>query len=99
MDGQCNYADVTDSTTCDFGGLPGICTAGICEDAMLCAGVDCDDQNECTQDACDPMDGQCDYSNVAAGTSCDFGGLPVCAPQASAVPCPRVRVTTEPIST
>ena len=76
MDGQCGYADVMDGTTCDFGGLPGVCTAGTCEDAMLCAGVDCDDGNECTQDVCDPMDGQCGYADVMDGTTCDFGGLP-----------------------
>ncbi|MGB5265923.1 MAG: hypothetical protein WBN30_05000, partial [Polyangiales bacterium] len=77
MDGACDYTNVTEGVGCDFGGgLPGICTAGTCEDAMLCAGVDCDDANDCTDQSCDPMDGLCDYSNVTNGTSCDFGGLP-----------------------
>jgi hypothetical protein len=76
MDGQCNYANATDGTTCDFGGLPGVCTTGVCEDAMLCAAVDCDDQNSCTQESCDPMDGTCNYANLADGTGCDFGGVP-----------------------
>ena len=75
-DGDCAHANVTDGMTCDFGGLPGVCGAGICEDAMLCAGVDCNDGNECTQDVCDPMDGQCGYADVMDGTTCDFGGLP-----------------------
>ncbi|MDH3727537.1 MAG: hypothetical protein OER77_08410 [Myxococcales bacterium] len=75
-DGLCDHVDVIDSTTCDFGGLPGVCTAGTCEDAMLCAGVVCDDGNECTMDDCDPMDGQCDHSNMVDGTACDFGGFP-----------------------
>jgi hypothetical protein len=74
LDGSCNYANVTDGTTCDFGDLPGICGAGVCEDAMLCAAVDCNDQDECTDDACDPMNGQCDYTNVMGGTACDLGG-------------------------
>jgi hypothetical protein len=79
-DGLCDHVDVIDSTTCDFGGLPGICTAGVCEDAMLCADVVCDDGNECTTDTCDPMNGACEQTNVIDGTSCDFGGLPgVCA--------------------
>ncbi len=43
---------------------------------MLCAAVDCDDGNECTDDACEPMDGLCDYVDVANGTACDFEGLP-----------------------
>jgi hypothetical protein len=67
---------VTEGTTCDFGGLPGVCTVGTCEDAMLCAGVDCDDTNPCTDETCDPMDGACDYTNVAGSMPCDFGGLP-----------------------
>ena len=80
VDGECNHANVTDGTPCDLGGLPGVCGVGVCEDAMLCVGVDCDDQNECTDDVCDPMDGQCDHTNVMDGTACDFGGLPgVCA--------------------
>jgi hypothetical protein len=33
MDGQCGYADVMDGTACDFGGLPGVCTVGVCEKA------------------------------------------------------------------
>jgi hypothetical protein len=74
--GLCDHANVVDLSACDFGGLPGICTAGVCEDAMLCAGVDCDDQNECTAESCDPADGECDYTNVTAGMTCDFGGLP-----------------------
>jgi hypothetical protein len=76
LDGSCNYANVTDGTTCDFGGLPGVCAAGACEDAMLCAGVDCDDGNQCTVDTCNPSDGTCSNDTVANGTSCDFGGLP-----------------------
>jgi len=76
MDGQCDHTNVTDGTSCDFGGFPGVCTVGVCEDAMLCSGVDCDDGNECTQDACDPMDGQCGHADAMDGTTCDFGGLP-----------------------
>ena len=41
---------------------------------MLCATVDCDDGNQCTEDACDPMDGSCDYTPAPNGTLCDLGG-------------------------
>ena len=80
MNGSCGYANVTDGTSCDFGGLPGVCAAGLCGDAMLCASVDCDDGNECTEDTCDPMDGMCGHTNMTDGASCDFGGaLGVCS--------------------
>jgi hypothetical protein len=72
--GVCDYTNVTAGMTCDFGGLPGVCGAGVCEDAMLCAGVECDDQNECTADTCDPFNGTCGNNTVANGTSCDFAG-------------------------
>jgi hypothetical protein len=62
--------------SCEASPLCGGSGTGGTGGSMLCADVDCDDQNECTEDACNPVDGQCDYSNVAAGTSCDFGGLP-----------------------
>ncbi|RZV49490.1 MAG: hypothetical protein EX268_18980, partial [Deltaproteobacteria bacterium] len=58
-DGTCSNPNEADGTTCDFSGLPGICAAGVCEDAMLCADVDCSDGNECTQDLCDTADGTC----------------------------------------
>jgi hypothetical protein len=73
-DGECGYTNVTDGMACDFGGMPGLCGAGVCEDAMLCAGVDCDDGNECTVNICDPFDGTCGNNTVTNGTSCDFGG-------------------------
>jgi len=78
--GTCSNPNETDGTACDFGGLPGVCATGVCEDAMLCAGVDCSDGNECTQDVCDPLDGMCSNPNETDGTACDFGGFPgVCA--------------------
>ena len=80
MDGLCDFTHRADGNACDFGGLPGVCSLGVCADAMLCSGVNCDDSNDCTEESCDPADGQCDYSNAADGLSCDFGGLPgVCS--------------------
>jgi hypothetical protein len=48
--------------------------SGVCEDAMLCQGVVCNDTNDCTADMCDPQDGQCDFNPVADDTPCGAGG-------------------------
>jgi hypothetical protein len=44
-----------------------------CYEAGLCDGVDCDDGNECTDDACEPSNGNCVNEPVQDGTSCDGG--------------------------
>jgi hypothetical protein len=64
------------SPVCAGGGAGGDGGAGGAGGTMLCAGVDCDDQNECTEDACDPMDGQCDYIPVPGESQCSIDGLP-----------------------
>jgi hypothetical protein len=46
---------------------------GVCEDAMLCEQIDCDDRNDCTEDTCDPVDGMCDRLPVEDGTACNDG--------------------------
>ncbi|MEM7137868.1 MAG: hypothetical protein AAF500_14885 [Myxococcota bacterium] len=80
QNGSCGSAAVADGTSCNFGGLPGVCGGGVCQDAMLCADVNCDDANACTEDACNPLNGVCDNTDVLDGTSCNFNGLPgVCA--------------------
>ena len=51
-----------------------------------CAEVDCTDDNDCTNDRCNPGDGSCSHVAVADGTDCSFGLLPgecalgACAP-------------------
>ena len=76
--GMCSHPNETNGTSCGFSGNPGICTAGVCEDAMLCAdaATRCDDSNECTENVCNPPDGLCSNPNETNGTSCDFSGLP-----------------------
>ena len=74
--GECASTAVADGSSCDFGGLPGLCTGGVCEDAKLCEGKDCNDGNPCTTDSCEAISGDCDNSPVADGSSCDFDGLP-----------------------
>ena len=53
----------------DIGGAGGACKAG--------AGVDCNDDNPCTEDSCDPATGcshttiDCDDSDACTIDSCD----------------------------
>ena len=42
----------------------------------MCAEVDCDDDNDCTHDLCDPTDGSCSNDSWRDGLSCDFDGAP-----------------------
>jgi hypothetical protein len=74
-DGQCKEEALDDGTECNGGA--GQCMGGECVDNDLCEGVDCDDQNECTDDVCNPETGQCDYTPVDDGTECD-GGAGMC---------------------
>jgi MYXO-CTERM domain-containing protein len=46
--------------------VTGVCTAG--------TPLDCDDNNPCTDDTCDPMGG-CAHTAVMAGTQCDDGDV------------------------
>lgn len=73
VDGSCTNPNRPDGATCDFGGMPGRCNAGACEDAALCAEVDCSDGNECTDDVCDPGDGSCSNAARPDGSGCDDG--------------------------
>ncbi len=59
--GQCSNEPVDNGLPCDFGGGPGVCTDGACEDAMRCsdASTRCNDDESCTTDTCDPDDGMC----------------------------------------
>jgi len=72
--GRCVYPPVSDGTECDFAGLPGVCSEGFCADANLCAGVDCDDQNECTDERCVAATGLCERADRPDGTPCSAGG-------------------------
>ena len=78
-DGVCSNLAVPDMTVCEFApGVGGVCTAGACTDAMLCAdaATRCDDSNDCTDNDCDPADGMCINTNLPGGTDCDAAGLP-----------------------
>jgi hypothetical protein len=52
-------------------GLPGNTDCPAVPD--LCAGVDCDDGNQCTVGVCDPPTGECIIDNVPYGSLCDLG--------------------------
>ena len=45
------------------------------ESVDQCAGVECDDTNQCTDDICDASSGECSNVAVPDGSGCDFGGL------------------------
>ncbi len=87
-DSKCVHTPVQDDVECDFDGLPGVCTLGECE-SELCKGVDCDDANPCTADACQPTDGACVNTAVEDGAFCEEGYCQdgVCQPIASVFPC------------
>jgi hypothetical protein len=38
-----------------------------------CTEVDCTDDNDCTVDRCDPVDGSCSHVSVEDGSACSFG--------------------------
>ena len=94
-DGECVYTNEADETACDADGDPGTCQAGVC--TGFCEGVDCDDENVCTIDACNVADGECVYTNEADGTTCDALGLPgecvTGACVAICMPTPGINVT------
>ena len=73
--GQCRSANRPNGTQCDSGELRGVCEAGTCIDADLCAEVDCSDDNDCTDDVCDPSNGSCSNPNKVNGSACEVDGL------------------------
>jgi hypothetical protein len=44
----------------------------------LCATVDCNDSNRCTDDSCNPLTGSCTHDPVPAGTACSGNSGDVC---------------------
>ncbi len=74
--GECVNTRRPDGARCDLGELPGVCESGVCVDAQLCREVDCGDDNDCTDDVCDPTDGSCSNPNKVDGATCDLDGLP-----------------------
>jgi len=94
-DGECDATPVADGTECGggfgFGSPPdGICVAGECRSTCETA-QECDDLNDCTADACTPVDGGavCDNTLVADGTTCAGGMCQAghCALSGTVLPC------------
>ena len=71
--GQCNNPMLPDDTICDIGNacyVSGACSNGVCEPDVA---LDCDDNNPCTADTCDPLGTDfCVHTNLT-GTACDDG--------------------------
>jgi hypothetical protein len=62
---------LADGVSCDDGSactILDVCTEGVCAGAAL----ECEDNNPCTADSCDPSAG-CTFSPVRDGTACDDG--------------------------
>jgi hypothetical protein len=54
-----------------------LCTTGdACDASAACVGtpVDCNDEDNCTNDACNPLNGSCDHVKTAKALSADDGG-------------------------
>jgi len=58
-------------TALEEGELPAECDE-VCT-GPLCEAVDCDDQNDCTDDSCNPADGSCTNAPLADWTLCSTG--------------------------
>ena len=68
LGGSCSWqSSELNGDPCDLNGAPGICVGGVCGECQ--SNEDCDDQSECTLDAC--IDGVCEHTAVADDTPCD----------------------------
>jgi hypothetical protein len=65
---ECVTNPVVNGTDCTFDGVAGVCVAGVCGE-NLCLDVVCEDDDPCTDDICDYVDGTCDFPP----TVCDDG--------------------------
>jgi len=45
-------------------------------ESEVCGNTDCSDGNQCTQDNCSPLSGQCSNPPEENGTACEEGGEP-----------------------
>ena len=61
-----------DCGSIEVGWLPYACEAA-CVGDLLCERRTCDDQNDCTEDRCEPADGSCEYTDLPDGASCADG--------------------------
>lgn len=58
------------------------CTVDTCTSGKCAAGTPkaCNDNNVCTSDTCDPKTGQCGYTGLPDGTTCDANAAAGCKP-------------------
>jgi hypothetical protein len=69
----CETEPREDGWECALNGTSGVCVSGECV-VNLCESVVCNDGNECTEGACDYVDGRCVFSPVSDGEPCGNGG-------------------------
>ena len=74
---ECTSAPADNGTDCTFDSFAGVCVEGVCGED-LCEGVVCDDDDACTDNECDYVDGTCDFPpamcddrNECTGDTCN----------------------------
>jgi hypothetical protein len=68
--GTCRTRPAENGTACTYDDLAGVCVEGVCGE-NLCEDVECDDENACTDDQCDYVDGSCYFTPVACSDEND----------------------------
>jgi len=71
--GACENPILDNDTVCDIGNpcyVNGLCQNGVCEPGNP---VDCNDDNPCTDDTCDPLAQEACVHTPLTGTACDDG--------------------------
>ena len=73
---ECVSGPAVNGTECTFDGVAGVCVSGVCGE-NLCEGVVCEDDDACTNDTCDYVDGTCDFAAVWCddGNDCTTEGI------------------------
>jgi hypothetical protein len=72
--GECSHSPAADGTGCDDGQFCTItdtCVAGVCTGGTDL--VDCNDDNDCTEDSCNEQTDTCFYAKAGNGQACDDG--------------------------
>jgi hypothetical protein len=72
--GTCDYIPLEDGTSCNYAGLSGVCIDAECGQDP-CDVVDCNDDDACTHDTCDYVDGSCVHAEIGDGERCTLDWL------------------------
>jgi hypothetical protein len=67
-DPECQHDPTNEGSECGFDEIALTCREGLCGAELLCEGVECDDNDLCTEDVC-AWNGECAFTEI----SCDDG--------------------------